>query len=247
MFNLGLISQRDNQPEDFAANAEGDLTARQITRLRLVRLPVNRHEYELESQIADEQRQLGPVTLVLCFYVALTVLLLLLGGIAATVPGLLLTLMGGAKALSIIIPSRQKQQELHRLRTHRDQAEAGLAQSLKAPDLRDFIQHTEGTIVLEQDSSAGRHQIHIGDQSFAVDGSLWQQVREQGGRMVAYYLATRDHGNLPLSIQSADDVEQAKLKHAVGISDDGELIYETDLTDDVPDGEVRPLNKRLEG
>ncbi len=250
MFNPKLLGRADNRLEDFTANVQGELSERQLERLRGISAPVSSREFECETHIAEAKSKGRTALIVALMFLAIMVLFFFEtrgDGRQTQVIwfGLIVVVFGG-NFLYRLITGLHYHQELNQLRAYRAQMDAGLQSSLDAPDVESYLQRVDGTVVLEQGSGERRNQLHIGNLSFEVAGDLWQQFRDTGGQVIAHYLETRYHGNLLLSIQSASAIEQTQLSEVVGISDDGEIIYETDLTDDVPDGEVRPLKKNME-
>jgi hypothetical protein len=83
---------------------------------------------------------------------------------------------------------------------------------------------------------------YIADQKFYLTPELWSSLHSTQGEVKAWFI-DGEHPIL-ISIQPyivATTPTDEQLATVVGISDDGELVYETDLHDHVPDGEVRRL------
>ncbi len=236
-----LLSPRDNRLEDFEVNARGELTQRQMDRLRQVVLPPSLAETNRDDAFAAMRRK--PLGRWLLGIVAVAgALASTVNGdpsqrvIAACLAGVLLVMLGVFAVEAL--PSLVAWNTVRQIRRRRLQADAQFHASLAAPD----IQHEAGSPRIQQ-TSAETTMLYIGLHWFEISADLAETLRDTDERMVAYFLETPQHGNLLLSLQSAGQGERAWLQEVVGISDDGEIIYRKDLEDDIPDGEVRPLKK----
>ncbi len=240
-----LLSRTDNRLEDFEANGRGELTQRQRDRLLTFTMPATPRELECETRIAQARVQ-ATVPSIGALILLITSIVLYLSGQPlqqlALVPGSMFMVIGGL-ALVHLSSVHYHQNELKRLRVRRDKADTRFRASLDSSNLTASIGREEGQLVLREGHSGDENQIQVGTVTFQVTDDLLRQLRGSDRRKVAYYFHSDQHGNVLLSIQDADYVNRVKLHEVVGISDDGEIIYQQDLEDDIPDGEVRPLKK----
>ncbi len=237
-----LLSRTDNRLEDFEANRRGELTQRQRDRLRRIVLPVTLQEYELESRMEGHSQHIRLRSILL----ALGVLGMVIGigvSMGSTILPLALGLLIGVEFAVYLGQGLIFRRELRHLRQKRSEADAHFHANLEPSQTAAHIYRIEGEKTLERRIGYRRDRLLLGDEAFEVADEDWGPLRAISGYMVAHYFATSEHGNLLLSFQQVDAVSQIALSEVVGVSDDGEIIYQQDLEDDVPDGEVRPLKK----
>lgn len=244
-----LLAQADNRLEDFTANEQGELTERQQDRLRRIISPVSMDESKIEARIA-RTKLLRPFTLI-PFVIFLGITLLYIGddseaGRFMTVScGLIWALLFGFLSVYNLIDEFLQRWKLKQFYINQAQIDASLQNSLDV-DIEAHIQRAEGMLLLEDGRGKQHNRIQIGSHSFQVGGDLWQQLRESDGQVIAYYLDTPEYGKLLLSIQNASEIDQTQLSEVAGIGADGEIIYQDELSDDVPVDDLGPLKKSSE-
>jgi hypothetical protein len=239
-----LLSRTDNRLEDFEANGRGELTPEQMDRLKGLILPASPQEAQYRQYIAQSRRNIKLMAISALGLLVMASLLFVIGNTLARGATPLIGTLAGLAMLGSAGHYAAEQYYRYRLRTMRDTRERTndpFKSILAAPS--SAIHRIEGEVTLKSGTSTGGHRVYIGLQSFLVADDLWHQLRRGGQRVVAHFLETRQYDNLLLSVQRVDDLVPLPIDDVVGISDDGEIIYQQDLEDGVPDGEVRPLKK----
>ncbi len=244
MAKQALLSLTYNRTEDFDANARGELTSRQCDRLRHVTLldkPAS------QQAIADARVSRGGSRRGVILVSVVILFLLLMAGSAHDVT--LLGLTGCVvfilfSLIAIVGLKNGDTQAGDELKAQFKQRDAEFYSRLASAEINNAIQREQSRIRLERRGSDDPVRLYIGLQDFDIAEDLASALRSEQNEMVAYFLRTPHHGNLLLSIQSLDYVRQMRLSEAVGISDDGEIIYRDELSDDSFVADMSPLKQK---
>ncbi|MCC6612428.1 MAG: hypothetical protein IT320_03060 [Anaerolineae bacterium] len=231
-----LLTQRDNTPDAWAANRQHMLTEAQAERIRTLH----------EKALLDHLFPPGHYTRWKLGEQALIGLLAFLALNAAPAQPTLFTILFFALGFVFAVAWRSARPlSLPLFKPLILRPLQPLLATIKADVVRDDI----ALIVAEpayreiRGDDGVTIELKVPGRRFGVDLALGNSLREVGGRVACAILTSYTPPLLlsaaPLAV--ANVPSDSQLAQAVGVSDDGEIIYEADLHDDIPDGDMRTL------
>jgi hypothetical protein len=240
-----LLRLEDNRLEDFHANMHDELTSEQIQRLNVLSFLPSRREADVANNFESADANIIMAVIGVTTIFTLSFLNSFANGnlgLLVSYPSLQLLGIGVVGLIAAIGMKHYNRYRLNSLRYAREHDNERFRVELHQPIFGRRIQRIEGRMELKSALLTTEYSIVLEKKKFIVTETLWQHLHWMNQRVAAHYLDLEPYGLLLLSIQPAD-VLNTSPESVVGISDDGEIIYQQDLEDDLPDGEVRLLKK----
>jgi hypothetical protein len=238
----------DNSPAAWEANARGELTQAQVAVLRdyFSRTMIAEYIHVIASKAGAIFSKSEALTIVAIAAMVVIVIAFSLSLMQNT-PSPVVGLTAGIAATVILVPISiswlRVEAQLTRINNRlRDDPASIIIHRVSGTPAFSFTEKEDrqGRVVSTQ------YHVEIDGHHFALDEETWRAHHRFNGTMVVNYF---DDWVFPIVISLhtthalLSEFEEA-LGAVVGIGDDGELVYEADLHDDLPDGEIIELGKR---